>query len=185
MTKQDAFPRLRIRRATPDDADVVSDLTVRTMVETYPQQFGSKEAVASLEARYTPEAIRTELERDDILTLLGYWDDTPMGFTKLILNCPCEHLPDPDAVYFEKAYLLREYQNKGIGGHSFRGMVEQLKAMGFRRGWLGVWEGNKLAIAFHEQQGFRAVGTTEYRYDVGGEERVDTDIVMTVDLSAL
>lgn len=185
MNIGDVFPELEILRANPDDADVVSALAIRTMIETYPEQFGSEEAKRALEAEYAVDVIRREIQRDDMLFLLALWEKTPIGIAKLILNCPCEHLPDPRAVRFEKAYLIREHQSKGIGNHVFGALANELRSMGIQRAWLGVWEGNKAAISFHQRQGFRPVGTCEYRYMVGDEERVDTDIVMTIDLSAL
>jgi diamine N-acetyltransferase len=185
MQKLEGFPQLEVRKANPEDADIIADLAVQTMIDTYPEQFGSKEARQHLEAEYAPGKLKDELQQETFLFHLAFWHGTLIGYSKMILNCPCEHLPDHDAVRWEKAYLIKEYQRNGIGAGVFPLLLQQLKSMGIKKAWLGVWEGNKAAIAFHEQMGFRAVGVCEYKYLVGDEERVDTDIVMIMDFSAL
>ena len=55
-------------------------------------------------------------------------------------------------------YLLPEYWGKGWGKLLFSAAVEQLEAMGCRKLFLWVLEGNQRARAFYERMGFRPSG---------------------------
>lgn len=67
-------------------------------------------------------------------------------------------------------YLLPEYWGKGWGKLLFSAAVKQLEAMGYRKLFLWVLEGNQRARAFYERMGFRSSGT--YREDEVGRKPV-------------
>lgn len=83
-------------------------------------------------------------------------------------SCCASRFPElPGWGEIASIYLLPEYWGKGWGKLLFSAAVEQLEAMGYRKLFLWVLEGNQRARAFYERMGFRPSGT--YRDDeIGG-----------------
>ena len=81
--------------------------------------------------------------------------------------CGLPHpLATPDQGEVNRLYLLKAWQNGGLGGRLFDAVVAWLLSRGPRAIWIGVWSENHGARRFYARRGFEKVG--DYDFAVGG-----------------
>lgn len=159
---------VQIHRAMINDLDSLFKLNLDTMREAYPD--------------HNMDVDRSKLEKDltqeNIYFYIAYIDEGPVAFAKLVLGSPNEFLSCNSPAYFEMNYVLKSAQGLGIGTRLFEVRKQTAIDHGSEGGWLTVWDQNNKAIAFHEKNGFKTVGKTEFVYTSAGVEKVDIDLVM-------
>jgi diamine N-acetyltransferase len=156
---------LTIRRATPDDAEVLSRLAERTFTETFGHLYPPGDLRAFLDEAYAVERQRTILSHPDYAVWLLHAGGEAVGHAAA---GPCG-LPHPDVRpgdgELKRLYVLAAHQNGGWGGRMFSIALDWLLRGGARTLWVGVWSGNHGARRFYARHGFEHVG--EYEFPVG------------------
>lgn len=140
----------RIRPATPDDIDRITDVNIRAWNSTY-RGLIADEFIYKM----TPETVRTKWERtfsnttDPLKFTLVAVDENnvPLGYAVWGKNRN-EDLPFDVELY--AIYLLKEYQGKGIGKELFSRSITEMKKQGVRSFILFVLETNQNARKFYE-----------------------------------
>jgi diamine N-acetyltransferase len=154
-----------IRRATPDDAQVLSRLATRTFVETFGHLYPDDDLQAFLADAYAVEKQRTILAHPDYAVWLLEEGGIAIGHAAA---GPCG-LPHPDVAVgdgeLKRLYLLKSHQNGGRGAGLFAAALDWLQREGPRRLWIGVWSENFGAQRFYARHGFEKAG--EYEFPVG------------------
>lgn len=162
-----AAPTIRpysIRRATIDDADIVSSLGARTFTETFAHLYPPEDLETFLAHAYGLERTRSDLAHPDKATwILEDEDGEAIGYA---LAGPCE-LPHDEATpgdgELKRIYVLKSHQGGGRGSALLNTALDWL---GSRRIWIGVWSENFGAQKLYGRMGFEKVG--EYFFKVGG-----------------
>lgn len=162
-----AAPTIRpysIRRATIDDADIVSSLGARTFTETFAHLYPPEDLETFLAHAYGLERTRSDLAHPDKATwILEDEDGEAIGYA---LAGPCE-LPHDEAApgdgELKRIYVLKSHQGGGRGSALLNTALDWL---GSRRIWIGVWSENFGAQKLYGRMGFEKVG--EYFFKVGG-----------------
>lgn len=156
---------MQIRRATVDDAQVVSDLATRTFVETFGHLYPPEDLQAFLDEAYAVERQRIILAHPDYAVWL--LEDEGMAVGHAAAG-PCG-LPHPDVGAgdgeLKRLYVLKSHQNGGWGARVFDETLRWLQRDGPRRLWIGVWSENFGAQRFYGRYGFTRVG--DYEFPVG------------------
>ena len=155
----------RIRRATPADAAVLSDLAARTFVETFGHLYPPEHLQRFLDESYSVEAQARVLGDADCAVWLLERDGVAVGHA---LAGPCGLPHDQVAAgdgELKRLYVLREAQNGGWGGRLFQVVLDWLLRDGPRTLWIGVWSENHGAQRFYARHGFVHVG--DYEFVVG------------------
>lgn len=156
---------LTIRRATVEDAQVLSGLAARTFTETFGHLYPPEDLAAFLADAYEVGKQRTILAHPDYAVWLLEEGGVAVGHAAA---GPCG-LPHPDVRSgdgeLKRLYLLKSLQNGGWGGRLFHTALEWLERDGPRTLWIGVWSQNHGAQRFYERYGFQRVG--EYQFPVG------------------
>lgn len=154
-----------IRRATPADAGVLSQLAACTFVETFGHLYPDVDLQAFLAESYAVERQRTILAHPDYAVWLIERDGVAIGHAAA---GPCG-LPHPQVVAgdgeLKRLYLLQQAQNGGWGGKLFQTALDWLQRDGPRTLWIGVWSRNFGAQRFYARHGFEHVG--DYEFPVG------------------
>jgi diamine N-acetyltransferase len=160
-----------IRRARPDDAEVFSELAIRTFHETYGERIPAADVQAYLAEVYAVERQRALLGDAEYGSWLVEENGVPIG---LAVAGPCS-LPHPDVSpddgELKRLYLVREHQNGGRGARLFTEVIQWLLREGPRTLWIGVWAGNDGALRFYQRHGFERAG--EYQFTVGRVRDLD------------
>lgn len=156
---------MRIRRATVDDAMVLSDLASRTFTETFGHLYPAEDLSAFLADAYAVEKQRVILAHPDYAVWLLQDEGVAVGHAAA---GPCG-LPHADVAKgdgeLKRLYVLASHQNGGWGGRLFAEAERWLLKDGPRTVWIGVWSENFGAQQFYERQGFSRVGG--YKFAVG------------------
>ena len=156
---------LAIRRATAQDAQVVSALAATTFTETFGALYPPDDLAALLREAYAVERQRTILSHPDYALWLLEDDGEAVGH---IAAGPCG-LPHPDAApgdgEIKRLYLRQGWQNGGHGARLMDAAMDWLLRDGARTLWVGVWSENHGAQRFYGRYGFGKAG--EYLFPVG------------------
>lgn len=165
MSGDGGAPSFTIRRAVPDDAEVFSELAIRTFHESYGERLPAADVKLYLDEVYAVERHRALLGDVEYGAWLLEEEGESIG---LAVAGPCS-LPHPEVLpgdgELKRIYLLREHQNGGRGARLFTEVVDWLLREGPRTLWIGVWAGNAGALRFYQRHGFERVG--EYHFAVG------------------
>ena len=154
---------MRIRRATVEDAALLSDLAARTFVETFGHLYPPEDLRAFLDEAYAEARQREILAHPDYaIWLLETDDGAAVGHAAA---GPCD-LPHPDVAKgdgeLKRLYVLKDFQNGGWGARLFDAALDWLQRDGPRRLWIGVWSQNFGAQRFYARYGFAQVGSYEF-----------------------
>ncbi|HEY8003814.1 MAG TPA: GNAT family N-acetyltransferase [Phenylobacterium sp.] len=160
------MPQPLIRRAGSADAEVLAALGARTFSDTFGHLYPPDDLEAFLAESYSLERTHADLADPAKASWIAEADGEAVGFA---LAGPCA-LPHPGVTpacgELKRLYLLRAWQNGGLGARLFAEAMDWLQAAGPRNVWIGVWSENHGAQRFYARHGFEKVG--EYGFQVGG-----------------
>ena len=165
MTEEVPMTPSTIRRATVDDAQLLSTLATRTFAESFGHLYLEEDLQAFYADAYAVEKQRTILAHPEYAVFLLVDGDEAVGHAAA---GPCG-LPHADVLpgdgELKRLYVLPSHQNGGNGGRLFDATLEWLQRDGPRNLWIGVWSENPGAQRFYARHGFERVG--EYEFPVG------------------
>ncbi|HBK46116.1 MAG TPA: GNAT family N-acetyltransferase [Xanthomonadaceae bacterium] len=154
-----------IRRATPEDAEVLSALAARTFTETFGHLYPDEDLQGFLAESYAVERSRIVLAHPDYAIWLLELDGVAVGHAAAgPCGLPREDVRPGDGE-LKRLYLLKQHQNSGWGSRLFETALQWLERDGPRTLWIGVWSENFGAQRFYARYGFEKVG--EYEFPVG------------------
>ena len=168
---------MRIRRATPADAETLSALAARTFTETFGHLYPPEDLAFFLADAYPVEKQAVILAHPDYAVWLLEEDGVAVGHAAA---GPCG-LPHPQVAAgdgeLKRLYVLASHQGGGWGGRMFDEAERWLLRDGPRTLWIGVWSENFGAQRFYARQGFVRVG--EYKFPVG--KTLDDEFILRRD----
>ena len=147
-----------LRRCVPDDLSTLVSLSRETFSDAFAADNSPERMDAYLAEAFDEDGIRECLSDDRISQT---------------------DIHDPASMEVERIYVLRRFQDRGLGGRLIDAAAEIAGERGKDYLWLGVWERNDGAIRFYRRHGFREFGT--HMFDLGGEPQ--RDLLMRRDIS--
>ncbi len=172
---------IRIRRATPDDAKLLTDLSYTTFWDAFAHH--PKNAPDDLD-HYMRQAfnqgqIAAELADERSIFLIAELEGKPAGYAKLITDSTEDGITAARPIELSRLYSHQEYIGKGVGQNLMDACFSLARENGHDVMWLGVWEYNPRAQAFYRKNGFHEVG--KHTFQLGSDPQ--TDLLMQKDLS--
>jgi GNAT superfamily N-acetyltransferase len=171
------MPEPLIRRAGSADAETLSALGAETFTETFGRLYPPRDLQAFLDETHDLERTRAHLADPAKATWIVEAGDRAIGYA---LAGPCD-LPHPEVGTecgeLKRIYLLKPWQNGGLGARLFAETMAWLQSRGPRTVWIGVWSENHGALRFYGRHGFTKVG--EYGFHVG--DTVDHEYILRRD----
>lgn len=156
---------MRIRRATPDDAQTLSSLAARTFTETFGHLYPDEDLQGFLDESYAVERSRIVLAHPDYAIWLLEHEGEAIGHAAAG-PCGLPHAEiKPGDGELKRLYLLKEHQSCGWGSRLFETALQWLERDGPCTLWIGVWSKNFGAQRFYARYGFEKVG--DYEFPVG------------------
>ena len=150
-----------IRKATPEDAKLLTDLAYTTFWDAFAHH--PKNAPADLafymRQAFSHEQISTELADNRNYFLIADLENKPAGYAKLIVDNIEPGITAERPIELNRLYSHQLFLGKGIGQGLMNACFDYAKNGGFDVMWLGVWEYNPRAQRFYEKNGFRVVGS--------------------------
>lgn len=160
------MPQPLIRRAGSADAAALAAIGARTFADTFGHLYPAADLERFLVDAYSLERTLADLADPAKAAWLVEAGDEAVGFA-LAGPCALPHADvTPDCGELKRLYLLKAWQNGGLGARLFAVTIAWLQANGPRTVWIGVWSENHGAQRFYARHGFAKVG--EYGFQVGG-----------------
>jgi len=159
--------RFHIRPALPADAEMLSDLGMRTYISSHGPFIPSKEKLEEyVRNAHAIDTVKAELANPALhFFVAAYSSGGLIGYLKLrpcALNVPQKQ---PDDYEIQRLYIDEQVQGNGIGNALMQSAFTLLRSKGLRHVYLGVHEDNTKAIAFYEKLG--GVKCSEHIFYVG------------------
>ena len=170
-----------LRRATPEDAEVLSALASTCFTQTFGHLYASDDLDRFIHEAYSPEVLRGELADPQRPTWLlfeepslnadanpspAHVDEGSEGtLIGYVTVCPA-HLPHPEVK-----------EGDGRGSRMLEHALNWLEADGPRTLWIGAWSENYGAQRLYGRYGFTKVG--EYSFMVG--DHADREFILRRD----
>jgi ribosomal protein S18 acetylase RimI-like enzyme len=171
------MPEPSIRRAGPADAPALSAIGAATFVETFGHLYPPSDLATFLAESYNLGRTAADLADPAKASWIVEAGGEVVGYALAGL---CG-LPHPEVTStcgeLKRIYLLKAWQNGGLGARLFGETMAWLQASGPRAVWIGVWSENLGARRFYDRQGFEKVG--EYGFAVGAT--VDREYILRRD----
>lgn len=158
---------LRIRIATPADAETLHELAAATFPLASPPDTRPEDNEAFIAAHLSQARFTEYLADSARILFLALVDGAPVGYTMLVTGEPY----DPEAalavrerptVELSKIYVRPEQHRSGVAAALMTTSLAAAADAGARSVWLGVNQRNERANRFYEKQGFRIVGTKHF-----------------------
>ncbi|CAN5230896.1 GNAT family N-acetyltransferase [soil metagenome] len=167
-----------VRRATPDDAALLSAVAAETFPLACPPHTTATAIAQFIAANLSVTAFEGYLADADRVLFLAEAGGEAAGYTMVVVGDP----QDPDVAAavtvrptaeLSKVYVREGFHGAGLASQLVAVSVEAARARGALSVWLGVNQENARANRFYEKQGFARAGTK--RFLVG--DRYEDDFV--------
>jgi len=172
--------KVTIRRATIEDAKLLTDLAYTTFWDAFAHH--PKNAPDDLNhymrQAFNAEQIATELADEKNIFLIAEIGDEAAGYSKIILDNIEPGITAERPVELSRLYSHQKHLGQGIGQTLMDACFERAREEGRDVMWLGVWEYNPRAQRFYEKNGFRVVGS--HVFQLGQDPQ--TDLLMQREL---
>ena len=155
---------IHIRRATTDDALLLSRLGARLFEDTFGAMNDPDDMRTYVSAAFSLESQRDVLE--DPATAAFIAEDAghaAIGFAIMKRGSRGAGVTGTKPVEVQRIYSDHAWHGRGVGALLMNACIEQARAWHADELWLGVWEKNPRAIAFYQKTGFRAVGRQTFQ----------------------
>ena len=152
-----------IIKATPADAKLLAIIGKPAFIEAHGHS-ASEEVISNyVKEKFSEEAFKADLiVPENIFHIISHTDQ-PAGYSKIILNDAHPEISSPNITKLERLYLLKEFYGANLGAELFRFNVDLSKQQGQEGMWLYVWKENHRAIRFYEKNGFKAIGSYDFK----------------------
>ena len=164
---------ISIRKASVNDAVLISVLASTTFYEAYFEQDESSNLAGYIHESFDLATVRAEIADPQSTFFLIFFEGKAVGYARLIDGSTTEGVTAGRVIELKRIYILERVWGTGIGETLLMHCVETARNRGFATIWLGVWEENQRAQKFYAKYGFKRVGTVTFPYgDVDGTNLV-------------
>lgn len=162
---------ITVRRCTVEDLDTLRNLSIDTYVETF-EAYNTPENMAEYLGRaYDAKKLKRELEDGNVTFMFAYYEGALAGYLKLNERPSQTEFNDVKSLEVERLYVLKAYQDKGIGRYLMELAIATAKERNKEYIWLGVWERNFKAQRFYGRYNFYRIG--EHVFRMGDDPQID------------
>jgi GNAT superfamily N-acetyltransferase len=153
-----------VRAASGEDIERLALIGSATFLETFAGVLEGGAIVAHCLREHSPAAYRGQFDRGACAWLAESGEGgAPIGFALLGLT----DLPGSDPagadLELKRIYTLSRFHGSGVGSELMHRAVECAREKGAGRLLLGVYAGNRRALAFYAKQGFERIADRRFR----------------------
>ena len=172
---------LTFTKCSLKDAEQLRLISEQTFVNAFEKYNDPADFKDYIEKAFAFNKIKSELLNANSEFYFVFRNDMLVGYFKLNVLSAQSGVKRDDSIELERIYVLKEYQNLGLGKQFLHHIKNIALVKNKKMLWLGVWEENARAIKFYERHGFQKFDT--HPYFIGSDEQ--TDWLMQFDLSTL
>lgn len=162
---------IEIRQALAADAQILTELGIKTFKETFSKDNRKEDMDAYLSETFSVEKQLREILDPNRMIAIAWSDNQAAGFFHLLKSKPdpCVHGVRP--IELLRLYVDSRFQGKGVGFALMEKAIQIAREEDFQTLWLGVWERNFRAQDFYKKFGFGFVGQHIFR--LGEDDQID------------
>lgn len=164
---------INIRTANSADAEMLALLSRVTYTESHGEYIENKMHLFNYENEaFSVVKVRDELNDSNIIYDILYYNDFPVGYSKLVLNATNENISSKNICRLERIYVLYDFIHLKVGHQLMNLAFDKAKQGGFDILWLSVYIKNDRAIRFYEKNEFENVGALNFMVDGKSYENI-------------
>lgn len=160
--KSDKDSRINIRKALPDDANLLTSLGKRCFYEAFNAVTAPADMQAYLKTTFHKAAIESQLMDERSLIFIAEVGADPAGYVYSHPAIPPPCVGEKAAVKLERLYLRKRYYGRAVGDALMQISIEKSRLRGYQSIWLSSWELNDRANAFYKKWEFKIVGSQKF-----------------------
>ena len=165
--------KIEIRRATPEDADELSELGAVTFFDTFKGTCTDADMQGFIEEYFNRGQVLRELKNEDDFYFIVFLNKTPAGYIRIKeAVSDVEIVNRHRSIELKRLYVLKEYHSKKIGAALMKFALDFAVEKNYELIWLGVWEHNERAKMFYKKFGFQDSGVT-HPFPIGTTPQTD------------
>lgn len=169
--------KIEIRRADENDAQLLSDLSNITFIETFRGTCTDKDLTDFIDRYFNKAVIDEELKDEEDYYFIAFADGFPAGYIRLKENYDdYPAIKKYKALELKRIYVLKEFHSNKIGFALMKFAIDFAMKFQFHVLWLGVWEHNHQAYSFYKKWGFSDTGDT-HPFPIGNTEQTDNWLI--------
>lgn len=153
-----------MRRATPEDANLIASIATVSFYEAYFEQDDSHDLSNYLVENFSPDVIAADLALPESAYFIASRNGKAVGYAKLRDGEVHDSITERNAIELQRFYLIERVWGTGIGDVLLDRCLYEARSMGKEVLWLGVWEENRRGLSFYRKHGFERVGTLTFPY---------------------
>ena len=154
--------KIEIRKAELRDINNLAVLKQQVWISTYAKEGILDEFSRYVISEYSVENVKKSIQNINSMTLLATSNNCLIGCVEILLlpQRPTEEI-EP-CIEISTFYVLKGFQNKGIGKKLLTECIKEIKGLNFDKIWLSVYYKNQKAIEFYLRQNFNHIGETNF-----------------------
>lgn len=153
---------LTIRIATPEDAELIADLSRKTFSETFGYLNTKENMDKFMKYQFTRELLMEEVSEPGNIFFLAFDGEHPVGYVRLREGEKYPSFENKDSIEIARIYVVNTSIGMGVGKLMMHKCIVLAKEMKKEIIWLGVWEKNERAIQFYKSWGFEKFGDHDF-----------------------
>lgn len=152
-----------ILTATPIDAKLLAEISKTTFLESHSYSASKNDIKNYVASKFSVAEFERELKKKKNLYYILYYNEKPIGYSKIVLNITDKNIPINNATKLERIYVLEEFQKLKLGLKLFQFNIDVSKKHKQSGMWLYTWIENHKAINFYTKAGFEIVGKFDFK----------------------
>jgi len=157
------FEMITIVKASINDSETLSILGKQTFIESHGLSAPKKDVANYVSSKLTTKVFEVELCDINNIFHIAYFNNKPIGYSKIIYNNLQENIPLKSITKLERLYVLQEFHHLKLGLELFKFNIKLSKENHQIGMWLFVWVENQKAINFYRKAGFEIVGKYDFK----------------------
>jgi ribosomal protein S18 acetylase RimI-like enzyme len=167
---------LTIRRATPNDVELISILGSTTFYDTFNGTCTITDMNFVLDKFFNKKQVAIELNDEKDFFFIAFDDnEKALGYYRIKLqqhDHPFEALNNFNAIELKRLYCINEAKGKGVAKALIEHAFDFATAHGYNKMYLSVWQYNIRAQEFYKKMGFKTTGI-ENDFPLGSTPQTD------------
>jgi len=165
---------IEIRVADTNDVSSLAAVGHESFRAAYEDWSKPDDLIEHLDAFFSEEAIRKEIQLPGHYYLIASNKGEPAGFVKIRENKRPKEVPATRALELHQVYVMPDQQRFGIGGRLIEAAARFASDKSADGIWLSVWEDALWAVNCYRKYGFEEVGVTDFKLG----QAIYTDLLM-------
>jgi diamine N-acetyltransferase len=153
---------ISVIKATERDHNSIVSIGKISVAESHKGSCSAEAMDEFLERHYNRDAIKKELEEVNNIYHIINFNNKPVGFSKIILNCQHPNVVSQNVTKLDRIYLRKEFYGFRLGRELLDFNIGLAKNNNQSGMWLHTWIGNNRAINFYTKAGFTIIGSHKF-----------------------